>query len=67
MFLKGNIGSKGEKGHIEKLDKTTNSLVLILNHNYKRNWQNPEKVRQYIIDNWTKTGEIQYFDIYEKQ
>lgn len=67
MFLKGNLGSKGEKGQIEKLENTTNTVVLIMNENYRRNWQNPEEVRAYIIDNWTKIGEIQNFDIYEKK
>ena len=66
MFNKGNFGAKGEEGQIEKLNNTTNSLVLIMNENYRRNWQNPEKVREYIIENWTKIGEILNFDIYEK-
>ena len=33
---------------------------------YSRNWQNPEKVREYIIENIDKIGEIDTFDIYEK-
>ena len=66
MFLKGNIGAKGEEGQIKKLEDTTNIVVLIMNENYRRNWQNPEKVRTYIIENWTKIGEIENFDIYTK-
>lgn len=66
MFNKGNFGAKGEEGQIKKLNNTTNSRVLIMNENYRRNWQNPEKVREYIIENWTKIGEIRNFDIYEK-
>ncbi len=67
MFNKGNLGSKGEEGQIEKLEKEEeNTIVLIMNDKYKRNWQNPEKVREYIINNWTKVGEIENFDIYEK-
>ena len=65
MFLKGNIGSKGEEGQIEKLEKKTNTIVLIMNKKYQRNWQNPEKVREYIVNNWTKVGQIENFDIYE--
>lgn len=66
MFLKGNLGGKGEEGQIEKLENEANTLILIMNENYRRNWQNPEKVREYIINNWIKVGEIQNFDIYEK-
>ena len=67
MFLKGNLGTKGEIGQIENLEKEENIVVLILNDNYSRNWQNPEKVRKYIINNWNKKGEIGKFDIYEKE
>lgn len=67
LFLKGNIGAEGEDGQIKKLEKEDeNTIVLIKNKNYIRNWQNPEKVRNYIINNWAKTGEIGCFDIYEK-
>lgn len=68
LFLKGNLGSKGEEGQIEKLkQKDENTIVLIINENYGRNWQNPEKVRNYIVNNWTKIGEIYQFDIYERE
>lgn len=66
MFLKGNLGEKGEEGQIEKLENEHNAVILIMKENYRRNWQNPEKVRKYIINNWTKIGEIQNFDIYYK-
>ena len=66
MFNKGNLGSRGEEGQIENLENEENAIVLILNDNYSRNWQNPERVRKYIIKNWNKTGEISIFDIYEK-
>lgn len=67
MFLKGNLGAKGEEGQIENLKKEKGVIVLITNDKYTRNWQNPEKVREYIINNWKKTGEISKFDIYEKK
>lgn len=66
MFLKGNIGAKGEEGQIEELENKTNTIVLIMNEKYRRNWQNPEKVREYIVTNWGKTGEILNFDIYQR-
>lgn len=65
MFLKGNLGSKGEDGQIEKLKNLQNTQILIMNDAYNRNWQNPEKVRKYIQANKTKIGEIGIFDIYE--
>lgn len=66
MFLKGNLGSKGEGGIIEDLKNKEDIKVLIMKEKYSRNWQNPEEVRKYITGNWNKTGEIQLFDIYEK-
>ena len=66
MFLIGNLGGNGEEGIIEDLQKKENYIVLIKNDQYSRNWQNPEKVREYIIENIDKIGEIDTFDIYEK-
>lgn len=43
-----------------------NVIILIRNEKYSRNWQNPEKVREYIINDWEKTGEVGIFDTYEK-
>jgi len=67
MFNKGNLGSEGEEGQIENLKNEKNIIVLIKNDKYARNWQNPEKVRKHIIENWNKKGEINQFDIYERQ
>lgn len=64
MFLKGNIGSKGEKGQIEKI-KSEDAKYLIVKDGIHRNWQNPEYVREYIKNNMNKTGEIENFEIYE--
>lgn len=66
MFLIGNLGGDGEEGIIEDLQEEENYIVLIKNEQYSRNWQNPEKVRKYIIENMNKMGEIDAFDIYEK-
>ena len=65
MFLKGNLGSKGEDGQIENIKSTSEKIILIMNEKYRRNWQNPEKVREYIQKNMTKKGQIRNFDIYE--
>lgn len=66
MFLIGNLGGDGEEGIIEDLQEEENYIVLIKNEQYSRNWQNPEKVRKYIIENMNKIGEIDAFDVYEK-
>ena len=66
MFNKGNLGADGEEGIIEDLQEKENYIVLIKNEQYSSNWQNPEKVRKYIIENMNKMGEIDAFDIYEK-
>ena len=66
MFMKGNFGIKGEEGIIENLKNEEDYIVLIKNEQYSRNWQNPEEVRKYIIQNMNKIGEIDAFDIYEK-
>ncbi len=66
MFLKGNLGSQGEQGQIEKIKKSENSIYLIKNEETSRNWQNPELVRNFIKENLNKVGQIVYFDVYEK-
>ena len=66
MFLKGNLGAEGEKGIIEELKEKNNSKILIMKEGLARNWQNPEDVRKYIIENWKKTEEIACFEVYEK-
>lgn len=65
MFLNGNLGQLGEKGQIEKI-KNEDALYLITNNKVKRNWQNPEKVRQYIIDNLKIVDKIDFFDVYDR-
>ena len=55
-----------KSGQIEKLKNIKeNTLVLILNNKYKKNWQTPENVLKYIKENWTKVNEVYIFDIYE--
>lgn len=65
MFLIGNIGSKGEEGQIEKLEKDNNKIVIIKSNGVSLNWQNPNKVREYIKQNMSYKYSILYFDIYE--
>lgn len=65
MFLIGNIGSEGEKGQIEKLEKDNNKIVIIKSDGVSLNWQNPNKVRKYIKQNMDYKYSILYFDVYE--
>lgn len=66
MFMKGNFGRDGEDGIIKDLQNEENYIVLIKKEQYSRNWQNPDKVREFVIKNIDKVGEIEVFDIYEK-
>lgn len=66
MFLKGNLGSKGEKGQIDKINNLeADTKLLIKNNNYSLNWQTPLEVINYIKNNLNKIGQISIFDIYE--
>ena len=66
MFLKGNLGSNGEIGQIEKIKNLeVGTKILIKNEKYNLNWQTPINVINYIKNNLNKIGEINIFDIYE--
>ena len=66
MFCLGNFGGKGEKGQIEELEREKGNIKLLIKSEGKaRNWQNPEKVREWIIKNMNKIGQLGGFDIYE--
>lgn len=65
MFLKGNLGAKGEKGQIEKIKEIENAIILIKNEKIPLNWQTPKEVIEYIKNNLEKIGTINFFDIYE--
>ena len=55
----------GEEGQIKNIKKDTEKVYLIMNDKNRRNWQNPERVRKYIIKNKQKIDEIGVFDVYE--
>ncbi len=65
LFLIGNLGKDGEEGQIKNIKKDTEKVYLIMNDKNRRNWQNPERVRKYIIKNKQKIDEIGVFDVYE--
>lgn len=63
MFNKGNLGAKGEQGIIDRIKDEKNAIYLIKKDNL--NWQNPNEVREYILDNLSYKGEISIFWIFE--
>lgn len=64
MFLKGNLGGKGEKGIIDRINKEEKCVYLI-KKDYL-NWQNPNEVREYIINNLRLIDEVSIFYVFEK-
>lgn len=66
MFNKGNLGSGGEDSQIEKI-KNEDAKYLILNDDYNKNWQTPNKVISYIKENLNRTGNIDVYDVYENK
>ena len=65
MFNKGNFGYNGEKRLIEQIQQSTNIKYLILKDEYRRNWQTPINIVDYVKENKIKTGEIEIYNIYE--
>lgn len=64
LFTKGNLGAKGEDGIIDRIKNEENAIYLVKKDNI--NWQNPENVRKYIMNNLNHIGNISIFYIYEK-
>ena len=69
LFAKGNLGSGGEENQINRIENRSedDTKYLILNENYKLNWQTPTKVLDYIKENFVKTGTIGIYNIYERE
>ena len=67
MFNKGNFGKDGEKGIINDIENSTNTIYLIKKEGSTLNWQTPKSVIEYIRKNMKKLGSIEYYDIYCKQ
>ncbi len=66
LFLKGNLGAKGENGQIEKIKNLKiGTKILIRNDKSKMNWQTPKKVTTFVENNFPKIGTVNIFDIYE--
>lgn len=65
MFLKGNLGGNGEDGIIDRINNEKNAIYLLKKSGL--NWQNPNKVREYIINNLNSNGDILYFWIFNAE
>jgi len=57
----GNLGKDGEDALINKLNDYNDVYLLI--HSGK-SWQESDKFREYVRNNYEKTGEIFDFEIY---
>ena len=67
LFCIGNFGKGNEEQIIENIIQQNDSKFLILNSNCDMNWQMPMKVINYVKENFSKSGQIGIFDIYEKK
>lgn len=63
--LNGNFGRRGQDGLIDKISELTNTEILITKDEEDKNYQESEKIRDYIINNLEKIGEIEEFYIYK--
>ena len=63
--FKGNFGTKGEDGLIEKIKKEENVQYLLFKKENENIYQETTKVKEYIKNNKKYVGEIEGFEIYE--
>lgn len=61
----GNLGYDGENKLIEKINNLENTEILIFTDEEDRFWQESDMVREYILNNLDKVGEILEYSIYE--
>lgn len=60
------LEKKEQTGIIKDIKTRQNSVYLIKKEMFAKNWQHPDSVTDYIIQNYKKIGEIDIYDIYEK-
>ena len=70
LFMQGNFGKNGEDRLIEEINEKSNTLYLVKktydeDRKYPSN-QIPEKVIDYILNNFNKIDEVTMFDVYSK-
>lgn len=64
--FKGNLGKRGEEGLLEEIKSMQNTKILIEKDEKEMSYQESKLVRQYIMDNMERIGEIEEFYIYKK-
>jgi hypothetical protein len=65
MFLKGNLGGNGEDEIIDRINNEKNAIYLLKKSGL--NWQNPSKVRKYIIDNLEYSEDFLNFFVFNSK
>lgn len=65
LVFNGNLGYNGENKLIEKIKSLKDTEFLIFTNEDDCFWQESPKIRNYIIENLNKTGEILDYSIYE--
>lgn len=65
LAFNGNLGYNGEENLIEKIQKYSNTEFLIITNETDYYWQESQEIREFIIENLEKSGEILNYSIYE--
>lgn len=64
MAFLGNLGVGGEKELINRIKDLNKTLILIETDSDQMFYQESKKVRQYIINNYKKVGEIEEYSVF---
>lgn len=64
MLLSGNLGYNGIQKTIDKISKMKNTEFLIFTDEKNVFWQSPKEIREYVLNNLEKKGEILDYSIY---
>lgn len=67
LVFNGNLGYDGENKLIEKIKNSQNTEFIIFTDEEDCFWQESKKIREFIIQNLQKTGEILNYSIYKLQ
>ncbi len=63
LILLGNLGRNGENNIIEKVSKLDNKIILI--NKEKLSYQESDRLREYVVNNFINIGEIEDLLIFE--
>ena len=65
--LLGNLGKDGEKGVLSEIMNLKKGTKILIKNDGSGTYQDSEIIKKYIKNNCKKIGEIESFDIYEKE